>query len=209
MGISFRQKRLGIDLGTANSIVFVQGEGMVIEEPTVVAIDTADLSIIAIGKEAKVMLGKTPEHIMIRRPLRNGVIASARVTEELLKYFIMKAIGKFRIFRPEIMISAPVGITSVEKRAIIKAALNAGAGKVYLIPEPLAAAIGARLPIHSSAGNMIVNMGGGTTEIAVISLNGIVVATTVRFAGDALTMQLLRMLVKNVDSLLVSKWQKR
>lgn len=185
MRFTLRPQRLGIDLGTANSIVFVQGEGVVIEEPTVVAIDTSDLSIIAIGQDAKIMLGKTPESIMIRRPLRNGVIASARVTEELLKYFIAKSIGRFRIFRPEVMISAPVGITSVERRAVIKAAVHAGAGKVYLIPEPLAAAIGAKLPIHSSAGNMIVNMGGGTTEIAVISLNGIVVATSVRFAGDA------------------------
>ncbi len=184
MGFSLRPKRLGIDLGTANSVVFVQGQGVVLEEPTVVAIDTSDLSILAIGNDAKVMLGKTPENIMIKRPLRSGVIASARVTEELLKYFITKAIGRVRIFRPEIMISAPVGITSVEKRAVIKAAMHAGAGRVYLIPEPLAAAIGAKLPIHSSAGNMIVNMGGGTTEIAVISLNGIVVATSVRIAGD-------------------------
>lgn len=184
MAFSLRPQRLGIDLGTANSVVFVQGKGVVLEEPTVVAIDTSDLSIIAIGQEAKIMLGKTPESIMIKRPLRNGVIASARVTEELLKYFISRAIGRFRIFRPEVMISAPVGISSVEKRAVIKAAVHAGAGKVYLIPEPLAAAIGAKLPIHSSAGNMIVNMGGGTTEIAVISLNGIVVATSVRIAGD-------------------------
>ncbi|MCC7303887.1 rod shape-determining protein [bacterium] len=184
MAVSLRPARLGIDLGTANSVVFVQGKGVVIEEPTVVAIDTSDLSIIAIGQEAKIMVGKTPESIMIKRPLRNGVIASARVTEELLKYFINKAIGRFRIFRPEVMISAPVGITSVEKRAVIKAAIHAGAGKVYLIPEPLAAAIGAKLPIHSSSGNMVVNMGGGTTEIAVISLNGIVVATSVRVAGD-------------------------
>jgi len=184
MAFMFRPQRLGIDLGTANSVVFVQGKGVVLEEPTVVAIDTTDLSIIAIGQEAKIMVGKTPERIMIKRPLRNGVIASARVTEELLKYFITRAIGRFRIFRPEVMISAPVGITSVEKRAIIKAAVHAGAGTVYLIPEPLAAAIGAKLPIHSSAGNMIVNLGGGTTEIAVISLNGIVVATSVRVAGD-------------------------
>lgn len=182
-----RPQRLGIDLGTANSVVFVQGKGVVLEEPTIVAIDTSDLSIIAIGQEAKVMLGKTPESIMIKRPLRNGVIASSRVTQELLKYFITKAIGRIRLFRPEVMISVPVGINSVEKRAVIKAAVSAGAGKVYLIPEPLAGAIGAKLPIHSSAGNMIINMGGGTTEIAVISLNGIVIATSVRIAGDEFT----------------------
>lgn len=185
MGSWFKPYRLGIDLGTANSVVFVQGKGVVLEEPTVVAIDASDFNIIAIGQEAKVMLGKTPETIMIQRPLRSGVIANSRVTAELLKFFISKAIGRIRLFRPEVMISAPVGITSVEKRAVIKAALHAGAGKVYLIPEPLAAAIGAKLPIHSSAGNMIINIGGGTTEIAVISLNGIVVASSERVAGDA------------------------
>ena len=185
MAYFWQPKRIGVDLGTANSIVFVEGKGVVFEEPTVVAIDVADASIIAIGKEAKEMLGKTPENIIIKRPLKNGVIASARVTEELLKFFINKAIGKIRLAKPELMISSPVGITSVEKRAIVKAAIQAGASKVYLIPEPLAAAIGAKLPIHSSAGNMIVNMGGGTTEIAVISLNGIVISSSVRVAGDA------------------------
>ncbi|WKZ29737.1 MAG: rod shape-determining protein [Candidatus Dojkabacteria bacterium] len=183
--ISFKQKRLGIDLGTANSIVFIQGAGVVFEEPTIVAIDVIDLSIVSIGKEAKQMLGKTPENIIIKRPLKSGVIASARITEELLRFFINKAVGRIRFFKPEVMISAPVGITSVEKRAIVKAALQAGASKVYLIPEPLAAAIGAKLPIHSSAGNMIVNIGGGTTEIAVISLNGIVISNSIRVAGDA------------------------
>jgi len=185
MNFFWQPKRIGVDLGTANSIVFVEGKGVVFEEPTVVAIDVSDLSIVAIGQEAKEMLGKAPENIIIKRPLKNGVIASARVTEELLKFFINRAIGKIRISKPELMISSPVGITSVEKRAIVKAAVRAGASKVYLIPEPLAAAIGARLPIHSSAGSMIVNMGGGTTEIAVISLNGIVISSSVRIAGDA------------------------
>lgn len=183
--VSLQQKRLGIDLGTANSIVFMQGKGVVFEEPTVVAIDITDLSIVAIGTEAKYMLGKTPENIIIKRPLKSGVIASARITEELLRYFINKAVGRIRFFKPEVMISTPVGITSVEKRAVVKAALQAGASKVYLIPEPLAASIGAKLPIHSSSGNMIVNIGGGTTEIAVISLNGIVISNSVRTAGDA------------------------
>lgn len=181
----FSQQRLGIDLGTANSIVFLQGKGVVFEEPTIVAIDVADSQIVSIGAEAKQMIGKTPENIIIKRPLRNGVIASARVTEELLRYFINKALGRIRFIKPEVMISAPVGITSVEKRAIVKAALQAGASKVYLIPEPLAAAIGAKMPIHSSNGNMIVNIGGGTTEIAVISLNGLVISSSVRTAGDA------------------------
>lgn len=180
-----KNKRIGVDLGTANSVVFVQGEGVVIEEPTVVAVDMSDFSIVAIGADAKEMLGKTPENIIIKRPLRSGVIASARIAEELLRYFFNKALGRVRFFKPEVMISSPVGITSVEKRAVIKAAISAGAGKVYLIPEPLAAAIGAKLPIHSSMGNMVINIGGGTTEIAVISLNGIVIANSVRVAGDA------------------------
>ncbi len=182
---AFKAKRLGIDLGTANSIVFVQGEGVVIEEPTVVAIDISDYSIVAIGQEAKLMLGKSHDRIIVKRPMRSGVIANSKVTKRLLSYFITKALGKVRFFKPEVIISTPVGITSVEKRAVIKAALGAGAGNVYLIPEPLAAAVGAKLPIHSSIGNMIINMGGGTTEVAVISLNGIVIADSVRVGGDA------------------------
>jgi len=181
----FKPKRVGIDLGTANSIVYVQGQGVVLEEPTVVAIDISDYSIVAIGQEAKLMLGKSPDRIVIKRPLRSGVIANSKVTKKLLSYFLTKALGKIRFFKPEVVISTPVGITSVEKRAVIKAAIEAGASHVYLIPEPLAAAIGAKLPIHASIGNMIINMGGGTTEIAVISLNGIVIADSVRIAGDA------------------------
>ncbi len=179
-------KRVGIDLGTANSVVFVEGEGVVLIEPTVVALDIKDLSVLAVGQEAKEMLGKTPDNILAKRPLRNGVIADSRVTEALLKYFLNKALGSSRLFKPELVISVPAGITSVEKRAVLRAASNAGAGKVYLIPEPLAAAIGAGLPIHKSSGNMIINMGGGTSEIAVISLNGIVKFESLRIAGDAL-----------------------
>lgn len=179
-------KRLGIDLGTANSIVMTDREGVVLVEPTVVALNADDYSVVAVGNEAKVMIGKTPENIIAKRPLRSGVIASYRVTEALLKYFIDKVVGYSRLFRPEVMISVPAGITSVERRAVKKAALAAGAKKVWLIPEPLAAAIGAKLPIHTSSGNMIVNMGGGTTEVAVISLNGIVVYNSARVAGDAL-----------------------
>lgn len=189
---AFKPKRLGIDLGTANSIVYVQGEGVVIEEPTVVAIDISDYSIVAIGQEAKLMLGKSHDRIIVKRPMRSGVIANSKVTKRLLSYFITKALGKVRFFKPEVVISTPVGITSVEKRAVIKAALEAGAGNVYLIPEPLAAAIGAKLPIHSSIGNMIINMGGGTTEIAVISLNGIVIADSVRVGGDAFNLAIMQ-----------------
>lgn len=179
-------KRLGIDLGTANSVVFTEKQGIVLVEPTVVALNSDDYSVVAVGNEAKIMLGKTPENIIARRPLRSGVIANYRVTEALLKYFISKVVGYSRLFKPEVMISVPAGITSVEKRAVRKAAIAAGAGKVWLIPEPLAAAIGAKLPIHTSSGNMIVNMGGGTSEVAIISLNGIVVYTSARVAGDSL-----------------------
>jgi rod shape-determining protein MreB len=179
-------KRIGIDLGTSNTLVLVEGKGIVISEPTVVAVSVEDRKILAIGIEAKEMIGKVPENIVAKRPLRHGVIASYKLTEALLKYFINKAIGKVRVFKPEVMISVPAGITTVEERAVIEAATTAGAGTVYLLPEPIAAAIGAKLPINTSAGNMIVNMGGGTTEIAVMSMNGIVSCDSLRVAGDAL-----------------------
>ncbi|MFH1547380.1 MAG: rod shape-determining protein [bacterium] len=179
-------KRFGIDLGTANSIVFSEKQGVILVEPTVVALDAEDFSVVAVGEDAKVMIGKNPEGIIVKRPLRSGVIASYRVTEALLRYFLDKAMGSTRLVRPEVMISVPAGITSVERRAVKKAAISAGCGKVWLIPEPLAAAIGAKLPIHTSAGNMIVNLGGGTTEIAILSLNGIVASNSMRVAGDAL-----------------------
>ncbi len=179
-------KRIGIDLGTANSIVFVEGKGIVLEEPTVVAIGLDDGRVLAVGKEAKLMLGKTPENIVAKRPLKNGVIASYRITEAMIKYFINKSLGYSRLFKPEVVVSVPAGVTSVEERAVMEATLSAGAKKAFLIPEPLAAAIGAQLPIASSSGNLIVNMGGGTAEIAVISLNGIVTFDSVRVAGDAL-----------------------
>ncbi len=179
-------KNIGLDLGTSNTIVFVEGKGIVINEPTVVAVSVEERKILAIGEEAKEMIGKVPENIVAKRPLKEGVIASYRLTEALLKYFISKAIGKVRVFKPDVMISVPAGITTVEERAVIEAAVSSGAGKVYLIPEPIAAAIGAKLPINTSAGNMIVNIGGGTTEIAVISMNGIVSFNSLRVAGDSL-----------------------
>jgi rod shape-determining protein MreB and related proteins len=179
-------KRVGIDLGTANSIVFVEGEGIVLMEPTVVAIDLNKFTVISVGQEAKEMIGKTPDNIVAKRPLRNGVIADSRVTEALLKYFLNKALGYSRFFKPDVIISVPAGITSVEERAVIKAAANAGARRVNLLPEPILASLGAGLPIHTSSGNMIVNMGGGTSEIAVMSLDGIVQFSSLRVAGDAL-----------------------
>ena len=179
-------KRVGIDLGTANSVVFVEGEGVVLVEPTVVAIDVNTYTVIAVGDEAKSMIGKTPENIIAKRPLRNGVIADSRVTEALLKYFFDKELGKARFFKPDVVISVPAGITSVEQRAVLKAARNSGCKNINLIPEPLLAALGAGLPIETSSGNMIVNMGGGTTEIAVLSLDGVVGFSSIRVAGDAI-----------------------
>lgn len=179
-------KKIGIDLGTANSILFVQGEGITFVEPTVVAIDTSSYKVIAVGSEAKKMIGKTPENIVARRPMRNGVIADSRVTEALLKYFLNKALGKSRFFKPDVVISVPAGITTVEQRAVVKAATNAGARQVTMLPEPLLAALGAGLPIETSSGNMIVNLGGGTAEIAVLSLDGIVEYASLRVAGDAI-----------------------
>jgi rod shape-determining protein MreB len=179
-------KKLGIDLGTANSVVFVQGEGIVLTEPTVVAIDVNNFTVIAVGMEAKEMIGKTPDNIVAKRPLRNGVIADSRVTEALLRYFFDKALGKSRFFKPDVVISVPAGITSVEERAVLKAANAVGARNVTLLPEPLLAALGAEMPINTSSGNMIINMGGGTTEVAVISLDGVVEYESLRVAGDAI-----------------------
>jgi rod shape-determining protein MreB and related proteins len=184
--MKFLSRKLGIDLGTANSVVFVEGEGIVLMEPTVVALDLNKLSVLAVGNEAKEMIGKTPEHIVAKRPMRDGVIADSRVTESLLKYFFNKALGKARFLKPDVIISVPAGINSVERRAVIKAAIGAGARKIHLMPEPLLAAIGAGIPIHRSSGNMIVNMGGGTTEIGIISLNGLVQSSSLRVSGDAM-----------------------
>lgn len=202
-------RRIGLDLGTSNTLVFVEGKGIVINEPTVVAVSVEDRKILAIGEAAKKMIGKVPENILAKRPLREGVIASYRLTEALLNYFINRAIGKVHLFKPEIMISVPAGITTVEERAVIEAALSAGAGNVYLLPEPIAAAIGAKLPINTSAGNMIVNMGGGTTEIAVISMNGIVSYDSVRIAGDSLNEALINFIRKEKGLLIGDQMAER
>lgn len=178
-------KKIGIDFGTANSIVYIEDKGIVLNEPTVVAVSLHNKKILAVGKEAKEMLGKTPNGIVARRPLKNGVIASYKVTEVLLRYFLTRALGYGKIFRPEVVISIPAGATSVERRAVYEAVISAGGRKVHLVPEPFLAAIGAGLPINTSAGNMIANIGGGTTEVAVISLNGIVAWQSERVGGDA------------------------
>ncbi len=177
------EKQLGIDLGTMNVLVYVRGRGIVLQEPSVVAISSEEYRIVAVGEEAKAMLGRTPEAIEVIRPLRDGVIADYRVTQQMLRYFIPKAAGGIGLFRPRVMISVPYGVTSVEKRAVREAALEAGAGRAHLIPEPLAGALGAGLPISTPAGSMVVDMGGGTSEAAVISVNGIVVANSVRIGG--------------------------
>lgn len=179
-------KKIAIDLGTANSLVYVSGKGVVLNEPTVVALSTDDRKVVAVGSDAREMLGKTPENIRALRPMRDGVIADYLVTEAMLKYFINQVTGNVRFFKPEVMVSVPAGVTSVESRAVLDAITAAGARTAYLIPEPLAASIGAGIPIGEPSGNMIVNSGGGTTEVAITSLGGVVVSESVRTAGNAI-----------------------
>ena len=179
-------KRLGIDLGTANSLVWLAGEGVVLNEPTVVAVTVDDNRVVAVGNEAKEMLGRTPGNIVATRPMRDGVIADYRITEALLSYFIDRVAGRNRFFKPEVMICVPSGVTQVERRAVLDATLSAGAKVAYLIEEPLAAAIGAKIPIAQASGHMIVDIGGGSTEAAVVSLGGVVVHKSARVAGNKL-----------------------
>lgn len=177
-------KKLGIDLGTANTLVFLPGKGVVLNEPSVVAVSEQDNKILAVGNEAKEMVGRTPESIIAYRPMRDGVIADYRVTEAMLRYFIDKALGKWNFWKPDVMVSVPAGITSTERRAVIEATLRAGARNAYVVKEPILAAIGAGIPIHESRGHMVVDIGGGTTDVAVISLGGIVASTSVKVAGN-------------------------
>ena len=180
------RKKIGIDLGTTNILVYLPKKGVVINEPSVVAISTTDKKIMAVGLEAKEMLGKTPDTIIALRPLKDGVIADYKTTEAMLRYFINKALGGIRILRPEVMVAVPAGITSTEKRAVIDATMAAGAKAAYIIKEPIVAAIGANIPIGSPSGNMIIDIGGGTSEVAVISLGGIVACASVRIGGNKL-----------------------
>lgn len=177
-------KRIGIDLGTANSLVYVVGQGIVMNEPSVVAVSTIDNRVLAVGNEAKEMLGRTPDTITATKPLRDGVIADYVITEAMLRYFIDTICGSSRVFKPEVMICVPAGVTQVERRAVMDATLSAGAKVAYLIDEPLAAAIGSNIPIANPSGNMIVDIGGGTTEAAVICLGGVVVHNSVRVGGN-------------------------
>jgi len=177
-------KRLGIDLGTANSLVYLVGKGIVLNEPTVVAVSLENNLVVAVGREAREMLGRTPANIIASRPLKDGVIADYVITEAMLRYFLDRVCGRPRLFKPEVMVAVPAGVTSVERRAVLDATLSAGAKVAYLIDSPLAAAIGAKIPIAEPSGNMIVDIGGGQTEAAVISLGGIVAHASVRVAGN-------------------------
>jgi rod shape-determining protein MreB and related proteins len=177
-------KYIGIDLGTANVLVYLKGKGIVLNEPSVVAYSDSDNRVVAVGEQARQMLGRTPTRIKVARPMRDGVIADYLITEAMLRYFIRKVSGRFNLFRPVVMICIPAGVTNVESRAVLDATLQAGAKEAHLIAEPLAAAIGANIPIDGPSGNMVVDIGGGTTEAAVISLNDIVVSSSIRVGGN-------------------------
>jgi rod shape-determining protein MreB and related proteins len=183
--MAFFSPKLGIDLGTTNVLVFVPGKGVVLNEPSVVAVDRATNKVVAIGVEAKKMIGRTPDDVVAYQPLRDGVIADYRVTEAMLRYFMRKALG-WNPFRPMVLVSVPAGVTSTEKRAVIEAAMRAGAKNAYVVKEPILAAIGAGIPIHEPMGRMVCDMGGGTCDVAVISLGGIVASTSVKCAGNRL-----------------------
>lgn len=197
-------KDIGIDLGTANTLVYVKGKGIVINEPSVVAINVRTKQILAIGMEAKRMVGRTPQHIVANRPLVDGVISDFEVTEAMLRYFIDKVHSQSFSFlrRPRVVIGIPSGVTEVEKRAVVDAAINAGASKAFLIEEPMAAAIGSRLPVQDPAGSMIVDIGGGTTEIALISLGGIVLSRSLRIAGDEMDENIIQYARENFNLLI-------
>lgn len=197
-------KRLGIDLGTANSLVYLVGSGVVLNEPTVVAVTVDDGAVVAVGNEAKQMLGRTPGNIVANRPLRDGVIADYEVTEAMLAYFIDRVCGPSRIFKPEVMVCVPAGVTQVERRAVLDATLSAGAKVAYLIDEPLAAAIGAKIPIASPSGSLIIDIGGGTTEAAVISLGGVVAHRSARVAGNKID-EAIQFYLKKKYNLLVGE----
>ena len=191
--------RIAIDLGTCNSLVYLHGKGIVLNEPSVVAVSLSDNKILAVGEGAKEMIGRTPADIKVYRPLKDGVIADYKVTQAMMRYFIKKTTSHFKFFKPEMVISVPAGISSTEKRAVIEAALTAGARQAYVAKEPILAAIGAGIPINSSSGHMIVNIGGGTSEVAVISLGGIVTAHSVRVAGDKIDIAITEYIKKKYN----------
>lgn len=179
-------KKIGIDLGTVNTLVFIPGQGIILNEPTVVAISPDNNEVLAIGAEAQTMIGRTPESIIAKKPMRDGVIADYRITEAMLRYFIQKSLGRFQLIKPEVLVTVPSGSSSTERRAVIDAAINAGARAAFIVKEPVLAAIGANIPINSASGNLIMSIGGGTTEVAVISLGGIVTSHSRRVGGNKL-----------------------
>jgi len=193
---------VGIDLGTANTLIYVKGKGIICAEPSVVAINRDTKEVLAVGSEAKSMLGRTPANIIALRPMKDGVIADFEITEKMLRYFIQKVHNRRSLIRPRVIISVPSGVTQVEKRAVKDSAIQAGAREVYVIEEPMAAAIGAGLPIQEAFGNMVVDIGGGTTEVAVISLSGIVYTNSVRVAGDEMDEAIVEY-IKNKYNLLI------
>jgi len=191
--------KIAIDLGTCNSLVYVRGKGIVLQEPSVVAVSLIDNKILAVGQDAKEMIGRTPADIKVYRPLKDGVIADYKVTQAMMRHFITKTASNFRLFKPELVISVPAGITSTERRAVIEAALSAGAKQAFVAKEPILAAIGAGIPINSCSGHMIINIGGGTSEVAVISLGGIVTAHSVRVAGDKIDVAIAEYIKKKYN----------
>lgn len=195
---------MGIDLGTANTLVHVKGKGIVLREPSVVAIQKDTGEVLAVGEEAKQMIGRTPGNIVAIRPLKDGVIADFDITQAMLKYFIRKAIDTNSFIRPRVVVGVPSGVTEVEKRAVIDATIQAGAREAYLIEEPMAAAIGAGLPVHEPTGNMVVDIGGGTTEVAVISLGGIVTSRSIRIGGDEMDEAIVQY-IKRTYNLLIGE----
>ncbi|GGQ52215.1 rod shape-determining protein [Kitasatospora griseola] len=200
--LSFLGRDLAIDLGTANTLVYVRGKGIVLNEPSVVAVNTNTGGILAVGAEAKQMIGRTPGNIVAIRPLKDGVIADFEITERMLRYFILKIHRRRYLARPRVVVCVPSGITGVERRAVVEASMLAGARQVHIIEEPMAAAIGAGLPVHEPTGNMVVDIGGGTTEVAVISLGGIVTAQSLRVAGDELDNAIVQHIKKEYSLLL-------
>lgn len=193
------EKQIGIDLGTVNVLVYVRGKGVVLQEPSVVAISVRDNKIVAVGQDASEMIGRVPESIEVSRPVRDGVIADYWVTEAMLRHFIRRVIGRNPMLRPQVMMSTPKGVTSVEQRAVYDAAIQAGAKEAYLIPEPQAAALGAGLPIHTPTGNMVVDIGGGTSEAAVVSMHDIVVWSSVRVGGNRIDQAIINYVRKKYN----------
>lgn len=192
-------KKLGIDLGTATIRIFVPGQGVILNEPSVVAVSVPENKVLAVGSEAKAMIGKTPDTIVAYRPMRDGVIADYRITEAMLRYFISRALRRWNIFKPEVMISVPAGVTSTERRAVVEAAVRAGAKSAYVVKEPVLAAIGAGIPIQEPSGHMVVDIGGGTIDAAVISLGGIVASASAKCAGDRIDQAIADYIKKNFN----------